>query len=194
MTLSLAAIQRRLVHYYGLDEVPAIDGFVRVSDDVEREQLLVRWGEDGVEMALELPRHAATGRDLDAICQLVEGVSHFVLVAERARSELPLTQLELELQAEIDKYVVLAVTSEPPLDAISRAALHERLFGAVRFLHPPDTEHGERYRIAHRLAMRFTQKLDHRYLRHGRHHELRAALCRFYRAGQTTKLELARAA
>ncbi|MCH7929016.1 MAG: ATP-binding protein [Proteobacteria bacterium] len=35
----------------------------------------------------------------------VEGVSHFVLVAERARRELPVTQLELELQAEIDKFL-----------------------------------------------------------------------------------------
>lgn len=192
--LSPGAIQRRLMHYYGLDALPAIAPFVRVTDEVSREQLLVRWGDDGVEMALELPLDATRSNELDSVCQLVEGVSHFLLVAERARRELPITQLELELQAEIDKFVVLAVVGVRPLDVASRVLLRRRLFGAVRFVDAAGTERGERYRTAHRLAMRFTRELDHRYLRHGRHRELRVALCRFFRAGQTEKLELARAA
>jgi hypothetical protein len=192
--LSPGSIQRLLMRYYRLEELPAVEQFVRVSEELERERLLVRWGEDGVDVALELPSEATRSNRLDAVCQRVEGVSHFLLVAERARCELPLTELELELQAEVDKFVVLVVAGERALDARSRARLHERLFGSVRFLDPPGTERGERYRIAHCLAMRFTHKLEHRYLRHGRHHELRVALCRFFRAGQTAKIELARAA
>src|SRR5207302_5421936 len=34
----------------------------------------------------------------------VEGVSHFVYVMARARAERPFSALELELQAEVDKY------------------------------------------------------------------------------------------
>jgi hypothetical protein len=193
---ALADIQRRLVSYYGLDAIPAVEGFVSAREDVERERLLVRDADDAVELSLELPAHAVAEEpaSLDALCQLVEGVSHFVFVAERARRELPTTQLELELQAEVDKFVVLAIASDDVLGQSERAELHQRLFGAARFLHPAGSECGDRYRMAHQLAMRFTYRLDHRYLRGGRVRELRAALRHFYRVGQSAKLTLARAA
>jgi hypothetical protein len=190
------AVQKRLTRYYQLEELPAVESFVSAGRDGARERLLVRWGDDGVEMALELPEEALRPGPLplDAACQLVEGVSHFVLVAERARRELPITELELELQAEVDKFVVLALAGDRPLDAGARASLHHRLFRGARFVDPPGTLRGDRYRMAHRLALRFTRHLDVRYLRHGRHHALRETLRRFYDGGQTTKIELARAA
>ncbi len=77
-------------------------------------------------------------------------------MVERARRELPATQLELELQAEVDKYVLLA--------------------------------HGSA------LAAGFATRLETRFARHGRFEQMRAALRRFYCAGQAEKIELARAA
>jgi hypothetical protein len=183
--------------YYALDELPAVEGFVLPSNDGARERLLVRVDEGTVEVALELPQSILDGRrplGLDALCQLVEGVSHFVLFAERARRELPMTQLELELQAEVDKYVLLVVEGQPHLDGVGRVDLHDRLFGAVEFTHPEGSECGDRYRLAHALAARYTRRLERDYLVHGRRRELRAALRRFYTAGQTEKLELAHAA
>jgi len=193
---ALADIQQRLVSYYGLEAIPSVEGFVSARDDVERERLLVRDAEDAVELSLELPTHSASDEplSLDALCQRVEGVSHFVFVAERARRELPATQLELELQAEIDKFVVLGVANEQTLASTERHELHRRLFEAARFVDPPGTERGDRYRMAHQLAMRFTYRLEHRYLRAGRMRELRQALRHFYRVGQSAKLSLARAA
>jgi hypothetical protein len=193
---ALADIQQRLVAYYGLDAIPAVEGFVSARDDVERERLLVRDADDAVELTLELPAHAVEPGPvtLDVLCQLVEGVSHFVLVAERARRELPTTQLELELQAEVDKFVVLAIASEQEMDAAERVAVHRRLFGAVHFFDPAGTECGDRYRMAHSLAMRFTYRLEHRFLRAGRRRELREALRHFHRVGQAAKLSLALAA
>lgn len=192
----MATIQQTLVGFYALDEIPDVAAFVRVSADGGRERLLVRDGDDGVEVTLELPPSTMVQQGelgLDAICQLVEGVSHFVLVAERARRELPTTQLELELQAEIDKYVVLAVAVDQQLDRAERAELHGRLF-AGGFVDPPGSERGERYRLAHELAMRFTYRLEVRYLARGRIVELRDALRRFYGAGPSAKLDMARAA
>ena len=61
------------------------------------------------------------------MCQLIEGVSHFVYVADRARRKLPATQLELELQAEIDKYVLLVLQRER-FDTLVARAFHARLF------------------------------------------------------------------
>jgi hypothetical protein len=44
--------------------------------------------------------------NLADLCLLIEGVSHFLGVAWHATQERPVTCLELELQAEIDKYVL----------------------------------------------------------------------------------------
>lgn len=199
-----AAIQRRLTRFYALDHTPEVDAFVRLVDEEgARERLLVKTTDDGLELALELPRESVTGDgplDLDRMCQIVEGVSHFVLIAERARCELPTTQLELELQAEIDKLVVLAALDPDALAIDPRAhwprarRVQERLFGAVRFVHPEGTERGDRYRMAHRLAAGYVQSLESRFIRRQRLAELRAELRHFYRAGPAAKIALARAA
>ncbi len=198
-----AIIQRRLNSFYDLHHTPAVDAFVRPVDDRDaRERLLVRTSEDGIELALELPRVAFSEGplDLDRICQIVEGVSHFVLIAERARCDLPTTQLELELQAEIDKLVVLAeldpdaVGVDPHARVERVRELQSRLYEAVRFVHPKGTEHGDRYRMANRLAATYARSLESRFIRQRRLADLRNELRRFFRAGQSKKISLARAA
>ncbi|WP_437989992.1 hypothetical protein [Sorangium sp. So ce145] len=208
-------IQQHLARTYALDDAPAVDDFIRLTDGSAREALLIRHADGDIEIALHLPRRAITpGRErtFDEICQIVEGVSHFLYVAERARRELPATQLELELQAEVDKYVLLVhgdlADEVEPLRRRHEAAPHgagrfepERaarirahLFERVTFMDPPGTETGDRYRIANDLAARFAGRLEAEFARHGRHAELLAALRRFYAAGQTEKIALARAA
>ncbi len=189
------AIQERLCGYYGVDGVPDVAGFLEARADVERERVLVRETADGVELRVELPAAALEPEPtLDELCQVVEGVSHFVLIAERARCELPITQLELELQAEVDKFVLLALLharGAAPLAPRDRAELRAKLFDSARFAHPAGTEVGDRYRIASRTAARFIHRLERDYLARPRLHELRVELRRFFRAGQTAKLELA---
>jgi hypothetical protein len=166
---------------------------VRGVDDESREALLVREDEEGVELALLLPRRLLGQRepqiDADSLMQALEGVSHFVYLAERVRVGLPTTRLELELQAEVDKFVLLAVEGRA-LDHETRDTVAERLFERVRFLHAAETEAGERYRLANTLAARYMRRLDP--LRSAR--DLREQLRRFYRAGQAEKIRLARAA
>jgi hypothetical protein len=130
---------------------------------------------------------------LDRYCQMIEGVSHFVYLAERARRRLPLTQLELELQAEIDKYVVLVLLRSPFERSRSRA-LHERLYERVTYVDAAGTVEGDRYRLANDLAARMVHRLDTSYAARGRFLELRHALMRFYRMGQAEKIGLAQAA
>jgi hypothetical protein len=156
---------------------------VRVAPDGdERESLLLRETEGELEMALVVP-HAAQN-DHDGWLQLAEGVSHFVYVANRARQELPATQLELELQAEVDKFVLL-VLEQIPFDRGDALEVHARLYERVRFLHEPGTLLGDRYRIANDLAARYVRRLMLR-----DHHTTHAALRRFYRAGQAEKIRL----
>jgi hypothetical protein len=191
-------VQQRLTHLYALDEQPPVGEFLHYRAGGGRERLLVRHADDDVlEMSLELPREAMAPSGplhLDTTCQVVEGVSHFVLVADRARRELSTTQLELELQAEIDKFVVLALSRARPLGPHELSRLHGRLFHGVRFVDRADSEDGERYRIANRLGARFTRRLERDYMSRSRFVELREALRRFYRAGPTAKIAMAEAA
>ena len=147
------AVQLRLQRFYALEDGPDVAEFVQVTSDGEREELLVRTEDDTVELSLSIPEPSETKHgSLDRYLQLVEGVSHFVYVAERARVALPATALELELQAEVDKLVVLG--GGEGLHGERARSLHERLYGSVRFLHPEGTEEGQRYRLANRLAAR----------------------------------------
>lgn len=186
-------VQRDIERFYRLERAPSVEPFLRTTDGEEREAVRIRDAEDGaVEIEVLAPR-LSEGSDLDAVCQLIEGVSHFVYVADRARRGLPATQLELELQAEIDKYVLLALGSER-FDARAARAIHVRLYESVRFCHPQGTEAGDRYRLANDLAARMVRRLEVLYAEKGRLGELRDALTRFYRMGQAEKIQFARAA
>ncbi len=180
-------VQASLEGFYGIDRVVDVGEFVRHAGD-NRETLLVRDAGDGsLEMMLELP---TLTRDLDGVCQIIEGVSHFVYVATRASQDRTATALELEIQAEVDKYVVLAGDIES-LDVERSARLRERLYEQVAFLHGETSELGERYRIANRVASRFVRRLEARYVGERRFGEMRREMHAFFRVGQEEKLRSA---
>ncbi len=188
-----ARVQTGLERIYQLDRVADVGDYVRGAQDGEREALLVRRGEDGaVEVSLRLPQLEGEA-NLDALCQIIEGVSHFVCVVDRARIERETTHLELELQAEVDKWVVLAASIRE-FDAARSAALRAHLYERVAFDHDERTEAGERYRVANDVAHRFVRRLEREYVDHARFAEMRAELRRFFRVGQEEKLRLGRAA
>ena len=195
----LRRIQRQLEHFYAIERRYDVVDFVREVDDTKREVLLVREDSETelFELALLLPGRlveadSVHGDDLDGLLQALEGVSHFVYLTERVRAGLPTTLLELELQAEVDKFVLLAMegNAAATLDGQARAALCERLFERVRFLDEAGSECGERYRLANALAARYVRRLDPGVGTTA----LQTRLRKFYRAGQTEKIHLARAA
>ena len=189
----LRGLQLRIEAFYGLERAPDIIEFVRIGSEGTRETVLVRQDGEDVELAVVLPA-AVQRRDgqsfaTDVWLQLVEAVSHFVYLAERARTNLPVTQLELELQAEVDKFVLSALSGKP-LPPRRARALHVRLYEQVRFLHPADSEAGARNRLATDLAARFAARL----MVHRDERARRGVLRRFYRSGQAEKIRLAQAA
>lgn len=195
-----ARVQERLARTYGIDGTPLVDDFIQPTEGPAREALFIRHDGDAIEVALRLPREAIDGGrapSFDEICQVVEGVSHFLYVAERARRELPATQLELELQAEVDKYVLLAcsgIDRARRFDPERAARVRARLFERVLYLHPPESEAGQRYRTANDLAARFARRIEAELARGGRVAQTMAVLRRFYAAGQADKIALAIAA
>jgi hypothetical protein len=150
---------------------------------------------DDVEIAVSLPPAGlappAGELSLDALCQVVEGVSHFVYLVARLREGRRMTQLELELQAEVDKFVIVGFAALAKPDRLAAWRLVNRLYEGVRFVHPAETEEGQRYRIANDLAARFCARFagSPAPLAHARER-----FQRFHREGQEEKLRLARAA
>lgn len=180
-------IQRGLENLYRIDRSADVDDFVTHAGDGEREALLLRETEGGLELSLRLPRLDGA---LDPVCQIIEGVSHFVYIANRAARAQETTQLELELQAEVDKYIVLAASIER-FDAGKSRELRERLYDGVSFTHEPGTTLGDRYRVANDRARRFTGRLEREFIAPSRFRELRDELRRFFHLSQAEKLRAA---
>jgi hypothetical protein len=171
------------------------------------EELWVREGEDGLEVglyysaALRTHLEARSLRDagwlapgLDAYCRLAEGVSHFLYLARSAELGRRLSMLELEVQAEVDKFASLALHHWPVLEAASARELHARLFRDVSYRRGLASEEHSRYVEANRVAALFTARLlAHVVAR--RLDRLLEALRYAYRLGAEAKLRhLARAA
>jgi hypothetical protein len=193
-SLALAArVQVGLERLYQLERVVDVADFVHGAEAGERESIFLREAEDGaIELSVRLPE-LADEAGLDVLCQIIEGVSHFVYLVERVRIRREATHLELELQAEVDKWVVLAASMRP-FDAHRSEALRSRLYEQVAFQYGADSELGERYRVANDVANRFVRRLEREYVGRGRYQAMRAELLRFFQVGQEGKLRLARAA
>jgi hypothetical protein len=119
---------------------------------------------------------------------VVEGVSHFLYVALRTREHRPFSGLELELQAEIDKYLLALLWAwpehgHPPQD------LRERLFARVSFLQGMSSEEHDRYRTANAVADDYVASLETRFVRRRALPDLLAEVRRFYRLDCAGKLD-----
>ncbi|MDP9150747.1 MAG: hypothetical protein M3O36_12520 [Myxococcota bacterium] len=185
-------VQTGLERVYRLERVVDVGDFVCGAQWGEREALFLRETEGSLEVSLRLP-HLEEDAGLDSLCQIIEGVSHFVYVVERSRAAREASQLELELQAEVDKWVVLAA-SMLPFDENRSARLRARLYESVTYEHDADSELGERYRLANKIAHGFVRRLERDYLKRARFDEMRGQLREFFRLGQEGKLRLGRAA
>jgi hypothetical protein len=190
--LELCRLQLQLEALYQLEPTPPIVQFVRTDASAARERVLVRQLEGALELAVELPPaclaalvHPAPHECMDDYLGAVEGVSHFIHLVERARTGVPTTLLELELQAEVDKFAVLSRGPDTLLPHDLRK-LHRRLYEDVVYLHAPGTELGRRYRMANDLAARlWAQLIDERAVE-----SIRSTLRRFYRASQADKIRM----
>jgi hypothetical protein len=187
--------QRRLEAFYALEPAPDVTQFTYLDPHNQPEQVYVRQTDDALELQLSLPSNldADAQPQSDDHVSLVEGVSHFLHLAERSRTQLSTSHLELELQAEVDKFVLLWERSVTPHHS-GLSELHHWLFERVTYLDGEGTVSGDRYRLANRLAARLCRRLLERAHRGGSWNTPIAFLRRFYRCGLTEKIHLAQAA
>ncbi len=141
-----------------------------------RETLLVAEDDEGLAVSLFLdgemldrleesnPLDRLRAAHLDDFWQVLEGISHFNCVVWRAAQDREVSLLELELQAEIDKFVstVLLAVDQGRNDLL--ASLHSWLFDEVSFHEGLDAEQLDRYRAANDYASRFCARLCERLL------------------------------
>jgi hypothetical protein len=120
----------------------------------------------------------------------LEGVSHFLYLAWNAGHDRPVSLLELEMQAEVDKYVASYWLMREQLPGRFPAELLRLLFERTRI--DSRLAHGREnlYREASRYAEKFCRRLEHslRGARGGSRGKVLAELRRFYRLTNARKL------
>jgi hypothetical protein len=114
-------------------------------------------------------------------------VSHFVYLAYAARRDKPVRRLELELQAEVDKFAA-GVLGVAPRGRADPAQLRRRIFDELPIDPDLDEEEEERYLTAWRLARRYTVYLERRYLVARETRRFLDELRGFYRLGLPEKI------
>jgi hypothetical protein len=190
----LHRMQRGLEAMYRVETGVAVDDFVIDAAAREavsptrtpREQLLV--ADDGGELSigLFLDDDARPARTLGDFLLALEGVSHFVYAIVCARGERRVSALELELQAEVDKYVTCVLHGDA--DAGGSARWRRRLFEEIAYEPDLDDDEAARYRAANQNAMRYATSLERRFVATRRVPEMLGELRRFYRLGLADKL------
>ncbi|MDZ4695899.1 MAG: hypothetical protein SGI86_12190 [Deltaproteobacteria bacterium] len=205
----LQRLQRGIETLYRLDGYPDVVDFVVGESERDnilaaseerrpREQLFVTHcdGEIGLglflapELLNNLAKHDPTTqldkRNFADFCLAIEGVSHFVYVSHCAAEDRSVSALELELQAEVDKFVVCLLSCEDPeRDA---RQVHTQIFDSVHFDEQLSPDEYERYRTANRTASRFTRTLERRFVSTSRRGDLMHELRQFYRMPLADKL------
>lgn len=136
------------------------------------------------------PLGALTEENIADYCTALEGVSHFVYTAWRLDCDAPVSLLELETQAEVDKYAATVFLVARQQGGRYPVQVHPRLFDRVRFDSRLRQDQYDRYRTAHRCAAQYCRRLERRFVRRGeaRIEALVRELRKFYRLGSAAKL------
>jgi len=129
-------------------------------------------------------------RNLSDYCTALEGVSHFHYLIWSLSRGRPVSLLELELQAEVDKYAIALSLLVRQRAGLFPEALHGWLFDAVSFLPQLDEASRRRYEEANRHAARYCRSLEERFMRprRARPEQWLAELRRFFRCGHQEKI------
>lgn len=184
-----------------------LDGEAAAALEVSGDSVLVMQGEEGTldvgvylsppsleRLSRRDPFARLDGENLSDFCTATEEVSHFTYLVWSAIHQRRVTRLELELQAEVDKFVTAALCLEAQGAGGAPEALAERLFERFHLREGLDAESRERYRTANALGGRYCRALARRYLGKDRHlGAMMSELRRFYRLPQGGKLETAAA-
>ncbi|MBX2880032.1 MAG: hypothetical protein KTR32_08885 [Granulosicoccus sp.] len=174
--------------------------------ETNTEVVFVRQLEDTMEMTLYLDRELVTSIEndqannrtvfeegqsvpnatVDELCTVVEGVSHVVCLLWHAHNDRQIRPVDLELQAEIDKFMMLMDRYQNQTEC---RQLHRQLFDHSELIPEPGSNIYERYRIASNMAARYCHWLMVSFAGPYDQSGLDAELARFYRLSGHAKFD-----
>ncbi len=143
------------------------------------EKLLVAQDGDNLDLALYLapalverlaaddPIASLHDGNLADYCTALEGVSHFLYLTWNAAYRRRVTHLELEMQAEVDKYICITLLLGRQRRGQVPDRLHQWLFADPVFDSRLSADESACYRDASRYAAKYCLQLERRYLRRG---------------------------
>jgi hypothetical protein len=215
--IRLNALQEFLQRVYGLYLEHRVEDFLVTDPDLAREldrsrnprqikeKLLVLQEDDELAIALYLDRSVvekltedqSTGilhhGNIGEFLLALEGISHFVCLVWNAGRRRSVSLLELEMQAEIDKFIALSSLMAGQRAHLEPKSLRKWLFDEPRFDESLDDEQRQRYMDANHFAGKYCCHLERRHWKKGPQrlgHELLGDLRRFYRLSQAEKISL----
>ena len=213
--MDLRKLQRQLEKIYEVDTPYDVEEFLITDPALARvlgnhqgglehvpEKLLIRQSGDSLDISLFidqelmefLRQHDPTkhlhNHNLPAFCTAVEGVSHFLYLIYNAHYGRSITLFELELQAEVDKFIAALCYFSAQRNRRIPHDLHQRLFENVSYYKQLDAQLRDRYEQANDYARRYCERLLSHYLRPPtRNSGLVNDLRRFYRLTRQHKLD-----
>ena len=128
------------------------------------------------------------GESFEILVTAIEEVSHFAYLAFSAAKKKSVTQLELELQAEVDKFITATLLLASSNRGRVPWNLLDRLFGDFETRAGLDADTRERYEAAQSLASRYCSYVLRASMASESLGALLPELRRFYRLGQQGKI------
>lgn len=128
---------------------------------------------------------SSINRHFNEICIAIEGVSHFVYLTWNAGYNKPVKLLEMEIQAEVDKFIV---TSANRFSQSEITTLQARLFSNVSYRANLPAEERKRYQQANQMAGHYCSWLARSFTLNQSDKTLHAELARFYRMNGSAKI------
>ena len=205
----LARMQSCLAELYGLDldyhvcdflvTDREVAGALGVSCGEVEEELLIAEEHDAAAVSLYLeqalverleadnPLDSLNARNLADFLVAFEGVSHFTYFAFKASNDRGVTLLELELQAEVDKFIAAAMLLRNQGERVP-AGLHHWLFELPRLRAGLNAQLVARYESANHYAARYCRTLLPSVRSDIGASRLRDELRRFYRLPRELKI------
>ena len=212
--MRLNFLQKLLERLYGIEIGQAVEDFLITDPELadrldtspnsrnSQEKLLVAQHDEELRLALFLdagvmgrltennPLDRLHGENFGDFLLALEGVSHFLYLVWKAHCRRGVSLLELEMQAEVDKFVLTTALWRRQGRRLAPAEIRGYLFDAPRYDAALDQEQRRRYEDASRFAGKYCQRIEHRYLRQRRDAEMMRELRRFYRLSQYEKIRL----
>ncbi len=212
----LSAIQKIIEKIYGVETFLNVEDYVieeplscsqrpqprlKICSPSSKGCLFISQNEDDLEIAVYINRETVSNlkgrnvlqdfhrKNISDFFLATEEVSHFVYAVWSAIHRRQITILEMELQAEVDKYITAILYSgsinkgKIPARDIKRCLFEDSIL-------QPDLQldEKERYKNANRLAMNYCHHLESNYLKKNDLPSMMRDIRHFYRLGQNGKI------